>query len=360
MSENETPPTAPTTFGLPKEVYDSFDDDFNLVEGSVLDVKSKKTNDDQPPETKKTKPDDPPTDQTQKEQPDDKDKPENKDGEKPDELDEETPNESNSDDDLEDDQPTYDDQIQELLKLYDTDEKKQQLLADLPNHDKFFANNTKKSQDVAKLEKEVTAQKEKVETLLNRLGSNEIRNALDKMQENEEDFDEFLNQSDDWYNGKESNPVRMLINAFDKSSQQAISHKTELDVLAQEKADLALEKEVVAVQGIDQRYKVNSPELAELAKIADAERVTLKVAHEIRVGREAQTKSKEFEDRIAKLENELKDRNKEIRKLKQAPGYTPSSPDGSGKGTTKKVYDAPPADREELRKRMDETWDRVY
>lgn len=328
---------------IPEEVFNKFDDNLNVVDDKV---EPEKANDKTPPasvkepEVKKEpakEPEPKVEDEPPVEQP--------KETEESEET--STPDEST-------DEKTLDEQIQEILQSYDTDEKKQQLLEDLPNHEKFFTSITNKSKKLSEELKVAEQQRDKFNAMLDKLSGDKVEEALESIV-NDESLPDLLEQTDEWYG--EENPLRVLIETL--SSQPAKEMKAEIDALAEEKALIELEKEIVHIQGIDPRYN-EEEELTKLAETAEAFNVNLEGAHKILVGEESIEKAKEYESKIAKLQEDLKKRNKEIKKLKEAPGYRPPEPPSNGKGSTHKVYEEPAMNDAELKRRMSEAWDENF
>jgi len=295
---------------IPEEIFNRYDDKFNVIDGSDKEVPANANSETPPEKIEKTekKVDEPP----KKEQPEKTEKPVEKKKDGDEEESEPTPPDESTVD--EDEELSLDEKIQEILQSYDTDEKKQQLLEDLPNHEKFFASNTKKAQKLAEQEKELGKQREKLDTMLSELTSEKLDEALADIT-SDESLDDLLDQTDEWYADKDSNPLRTILETLTSQSvDSARALKSDFDALAEEKALVELEKEVVHVQGIDSRYK-DEEELSKLAETAEQFNTNLETAHKILVGEEATDKFKTYDDKIKKLQDDLKSRNKEIKKL---------------------------------------------
>jgi hypothetical protein len=196
------------------------------------------------------------------------------------------------------------------LSRFDNEELQGKFLKDLENYEKFMATNTQESM-------RVSDERKAIEALAKKLGSNDISEAV-KVVSELEDLQDFLTSSDDWYDGKEQNPIRKLVETLTASLKGNQEHAQELSVLDKEKANLALKQELLDLYEIDPNYK-DEKILDEVVRLADENGVNLATAHKIRLGVQAQAQVEQFNSQINSLNEKIKNLEKELKaKTKEA------------------------------------------
>ena len=198
---------------------------------------------------------------------------------------------------------TFNNQVIETLTRLDFSDKGKQekLLKDLENHEKFMASNTQEAMKIAQLSKQLgTDNIEQAVTALNEIKAKE-----------DNDFDEFLNQSDSWFDDKdakpENNPVRQLIEAITGSFDANKAYNGEVDLLSDERMNINLQQEILSVKIAHPDYN-QEEKLNELAEVADKHNTNLETAHLIMSGMNGQTEITSLNEKIVNLEKELKDK----------------------------------------------------
>jgi hypothetical protein len=264
----------------------------------------------------------------EKETPGDKDskeQPEGKEQEKPN-------SEGEGEGDSEDEEPpgpTFSDKVAKLISEKFADEGAQtKFLADLENYEKFMASNTTKAQDISN-------ERKKLDSLIEKLGAKEVQENIEAVL-GLDDLKDFLESADEWYGGAENNKIRFLIDALEGSSKEIKKYSSEKSALSEEKANLELEKEILAVQRLSKEYE--EPEkLQELGNLADKYGVDLATAHELRASnqraervKEMTTEKETLENEIKTLKSELKKRNKELSDAKAKIPVMDSGVNGKG------------------------------
>jgi len=213
-------------------------------------------------------------------------------------------------------EPTFNDQVVERLKKFEDAELQTQFLKDLDNYEKFMANNTQKAQAIAD-------ERKKLEMLVTELGVKDYQGMVDEILKLD-DLKDFLESADDWYSEHEGgNPFRKLVEHWKTSNDKVLKHVESKSVFEEERTALELEREVFAIQKLDDRYK-DTEMLVALGDLADQHGVDLKTAHKIWLADNLTSNVTELNDKIkamdkdkAALKKELKARNEELTELKK-------------------------------------------
>ena len=247
------------------------------------------------------------------------------------------------------DEEKYKSTVDQFLSEYDTPEKRQELLKDIENKNKFTASNTKKAMKIADERKQLDedirrleSNKKSLEELKSKLDPEKIEPILQNID------DEVLEYMDDWY-GESDNDIRHLIEHIKQSSED-VQEMTEAEKqLAEERSKLEFEKEILYIQSKDPKYK-EIENLTDLCKSADELNTSITEVFEQRTEKEAKealtNENITFKERIKSLEKELKELKSESKKPKPA-----KVPKGGGTDTVKK-----PVSQSEV---MKKSWDEI-
>jgi len=215
-------------------------------------------------------------------------------------------------------------QLLEISKKYDSPEKRNELLRDLDNRDKFWASVTQKSQSLA-------AEKKVFDDFIQGLTLPEIKNAFDDA--------ELMEALDDWYEGEEKNPFRKF--------PEILKHISAQERKAQEDFDRELDNQINQLKSIDKKYD-NFDEIVKLSKVADEKGINLLVAHELLQSNlkgnteinSLKSQVVEKDKTIEKLTNELKERNEELSKIRKSGKIEPIiKPGASGVPAKSEAFD---------------------
>ena len=229
---------------------------------------------------------------------------------------------------------SFADKVIERIEKFD-EEAQGQFLKDLEDWDKFTASNRQRSQDLAD-------QKRELENLVEKFGSDKLQTALKELMDSN-DIEDFLDSADEWYEGKDKNKIRNLVELLSASTPEIGKYKTEYDALAEERADFAVKKEIDALydlKGGDAYKDIDT--LQELGKLADQHGVDLATAHKIRMSdifpsqiAEKDTEISTLKKELRKIKAELKERNKKLtEKIKTESLETEVNSGISGKGVS--------------------------
>lgn len=240
------------------------------------------------------------------ENPEEKEKGE-KTGEKEKGVEEGEPEENENLDEGEDDlegEPDFRDLIIERIdKSFDSVEKKEQLLKDLENYEKFMASNTQKSQEIAELRRQA-------ESVLKKFDNDRLAKSLELLQQDEQDYEDFLKSTDEWFQEKESNPIRELIESVQANTEEVEKIKKESKEELEREAELKLREELIDLYALDHSYKDDMDKLDKLAELADKEGINLIQAHKLQ-------QAEQFTEEIASLKDQLKESTAKIKSLEK-------------------------------------------
>jgi len=210
----------------------------------------------------------------------------------------------------------FDFQKELIEKVYprfkDKDEESQrQFLADTTNYDKFMASNTQKSQELAEAKREH-------DNFVSKVGSGKTVEAYKALTSHPE-FQTFLDATDDFFDGKEINPVRKYFESLAEAVPKIEQHSKEQTALLEKQADLSLREELIDLYDIDKSYKGDEKRVNELADYAVKNAVTLIQAHNLLSAEKLATQVKTdtetiaaLNKKISNLEKEVKEKNKRL------------------------------------------------
>jgi len=209
----------------------------------------------------------------------------------------------------------FKEKIWKKLDAFDDEEKRATLLRDLENYEKFQAGNTNMRKALAN-----AGGKEAVEAL----------ETLSKI----EDINEVMESLDDWYDGKDKNPFRRLVDSLNAVAPKAKKQREDNERLSQQEMEIALEKEILSLRKIDPAIGDGSEDgnkrLAEIGELADARGVNLMTAFEIQQSGALRDTVKALKDDLSKARKELKERNAELVKLRETSLPGPGAVGGDG------------------------------
>ncbi|MFH1422383.1 MAG: hypothetical protein ABIH42_06695 [Planctomycetota bacterium] len=280
------------------------------------------------------------------------DKDSNKDTDKENPQETETSKEETEQPEGEEEEKTYKDlayeQIKEFIPDFETEKELRDYIESAKAGKNFTASATKKSQELAE-------ERKQFENFVDTIGGNKIQDAIEAVT-SLDDLDDILEQLDDWHEGKENNKFRTLIDVLSEKSKGITKHIEQKSALDEEKANLELEKEILAVQRLDSTYQ-DTQKLQELGNLADKYGVDLATAHELIQSNQRAARAKELEAEKETLSNELKEVKSELKKrnaeLTKAKAKIPKMDTGaSGKGATEYDFSTPSSGPDETEKRV--------
>ena len=291
---------------IPKEVYDSIDDETFEMEG----VEPSEELDGEPSDGDKSET----TTENQKEpESDEVDEPSDGQSDEAEDDEEEVQIEDISDIELADDEElVYEDEDGNETPLQD-------IVDDWNNDREWKRSNTEKAQSIAE-------EKSTFEDMVSRLSGDKVKEALA-----DEDFMEAV---DDYYEGKENNPLRHVeeLETYTEEEQNLLNEKVRLevekDIFSLQKTDKALEKEDNVQKLIDYASE-NGLRLPEAHKLMNYD----------------------------KISDELKTRTKELRSAKKSPKKKVEANEAKGKGIKTEGYEKEARDWDEARLRASKDWD---
>jgi len=206
----------------------------------------------------------------------------------------------------------------EKIAAFEDAESQDKFLKDLENYEKFHKTNTETQQ-------KLSSDRSILENFAKSIGVDKFQGIVQKVLDLD-DLDDFKESSDQWYDDKGENPVRELIEYLESYNKPIKEEAEKISATEKEREELALEKELFALQKIDERYQKleNIQALGDIAdKINNDGGVTLEIAHKLWKADNLDTKLSELDDQIkalkkdkSKLSKELKERNEEISQLK--------------------------------------------
>jgi hypothetical protein len=291
---------------IPKEVYDSIDDESFEMEG----VEPSEELDGEPSDGDKSET----TTEAQKEpESDEVDEPSDGQSDEAEDDEEEVQIEDISDIELADDEElVYEDE--------DGNETPLQAIVDDWNNDREWKkSNTEKAQSLAE-------EKTAFADMVSKLSGEKVKEALAD--------DDFMEAVDDYYEGKDKNPLRHVeeLETYTEEEQNLLNEKVRLevekDIFALQKTDKALEKEDNVQKLIDYASE-NGLRLPEAHKLMNYD----------------------------KISEELKTRTKELRSAKKSPKKKVEASEAKGKGIKTEGYEKEARDWDEARSRASKDWD---
>jgi len=290
---------------IPKEVYDSIDDETFEMEG----VEPSEELDGEPSDGDKSET----TTEAQKEpESDEVDEP--SDGQSDEAEDEEEVQiEDISDIELADDEElVYEDEDGNETPLQD-------IVDDWNNDREWKRSNTEKAQSIAE-------EKSTFEDMVSQLSGDKVKEALA-----DEDFMEAV---DDYYEGKENNPLRHVeeLETYTEEEQNLLTEKVRLEV----------EKDIFALQKVDTSLEKEA-NIQELIDYASENGLRLPEAHKLM--------------NYDKISDELKTRTKELKNAKKSPKKQVEASEAKGKGIKTEGYEKEARDWDEARSRASKDWD---
>jgi len=290
---------------IPKEVYDSIDDETFEMEG----VEPSEELDGEPSDGDKSET----TTEAQK-QPESDEVDEPSDGQSDEAEDEEEVQiEDISDIELADDEElVYEDEDGNETPLQD-------IVDDWNNDREWKRSNTEKAQSIAE-------EKSTFEDMVSQLSGDKVKEALA-----DEDFMEAV---DDYYEGKENNPLRHVeeLETYTEEEQNLLTEKVRLEV----------EKDIFALQKVDTSLEKEA-NIQELIDYASENGLRLPEAHKLM--------------NYDKISDELKTRTKELKNAKKSPKKQVEASEAKGKGIKTEGYEKEARDWDEARSRASKDWD---
>jgi len=199
--------------------------------------------------------------------------------------------------------------LETVETYYNTPEMRKQLLDDLGNHSKFWANVTQKSQSLA-------AEKKLFDEMCESLNYKEIKEFL-----SDKEFLETLDR--DWFNDGKENPLHKLPEIY-----KQISEKQQKEA---EDFDKQMDEQVDKLKSLDKKYE-DFDEIIKLADFADSFNISnLVKAHELRKSNlSGEDKINEMNTTLEKLKAELQERNNELSDVRKTGIIKPIKPGASG------------------------------
>ena len=298
---------------IPKEVYDSIDDETFEMEGvepsEMEGVEPSEELDGEPSDGDKSET----TTEAQKEpESDEVDEP--SDGQSDEaEGEEEVQTEYISNIDVADDEELVYEDVEGNDVPFDT------IIDDWENNRKWKKTNTEEAQSIAK-------EKSDFADMVSRLSGEKVKEALADV--------DFMEAVDDYYEGKDKNPLRHVeeLETYTEEEQNLLNEKVRLevekDIFALQKTDKALEKEE-NVQALIDYASENGLRLPEAHKLMNYD----------------------------KISDELKTRTKELRSAKKSPKKKVEASEAKGKGIKTEGYEKEARDWDEARSRASKDWD---
>lgn len=244
--------------------------------------------------------------------------------------------------------------LQEEIK--DLDEEDQEyfwndLEKGLNDRKGFVASVTRKSMDVSE-------QRRKVEALIEKINSDKVQEAI-KTVSQLEDYDDVMGTIDDWYDGKENNQIRKLVNLLQDVSPSIEKHSKDELAAIERQRDLDFREEILNLYELDPSYKKDLEKLKQVAKIADEMKPDLSTAHRIlkseAMESELRDKSKEvktLKDEVKKLKEELAKRNEQLEKKLSSESINTPPMGVLGKGVKEEDYAEPSSGFDETERRL--------
>ena len=230
------------------------------------------------------------------------------------------------------------------VPLKDVLENYTKTLKDHENDENWKKSNTEKSQalsdDRIALDTEKTEFDKKVSDYDAVISEINVEEAIKMIGD-----EDFLESTDEYYEGKDANPIRKIIKAVNGLSEKKV--KAENDSLVeQNKADTvrieAINADIKTIQDEDESYK-NQDKLDELAEYAGKHEVKLPIALKLMKHDAMTTENEKLTGEVEKLTKELKSRNDEITKMRKNPGYIEPVPDPVSSGPNGE-HESKPAD----------------
>ncbi|MCP4493198.1 MAG: hypothetical protein GY820_38740 [Gammaproteobacteria bacterium] len=209
------------------------------------------------------------------------------------------------------DELTFSEKVQDVIdaRIKDMDEDDQaDFLKDL---EKGLGDRMSFVTSVQQKSMETAEQRKQVDALTAKLSSDDVQAVIKAVLELD-DLGSFLSSADDWYADEDANPIRALIETLQDKGGKVLEHTDGEAKLSQREADIALQEEILDLYGIDPSYK-EIDKLKEVAAIADEHGISLKAAHQIRMGTALDGQLKEKDTEIDTLKKDLRKARKELK-----------------------------------------------
>ena len=312
MAEQLIEPEVNLDIAIPKEVYDSIDDETFEMEGvepSEGEEPSKEL-DGEPSDGDKSET----TTEDQKEtESSEADEPSDGHSDEAESDEEEVQIEDIGDIELADDEEL-------IWEDEDGNETPLQAIVDDWNNDREWKkSNTEKAQSIAE-------EKSAFADMVSQLSGDKVKEALA-----DEDFMEAV---DDYYEGKENNPLRHV--------EKLETYTEEEQTLLTEKVRLEVEKDIFALQKTDKSLE-KEENIQALIDYASENGLRLPEAHKLM--------------NYDKISDELKTRTQELKSAKKSPKKQVVAKEAKGKGIKTEGYEKKPRDWDEARQRASKDWD---
>jgi hypothetical protein len=312
MAQEITEPEVNLDIAIPKEVYDSIDDESFEMEGVEPSEEAEPTKelDGEPSDGDKSET----TTEAQKE-PESSEADEPSDGQSDDAEAEE---EEIQIEDIGDIELADDEEL--VWEDEDGNETPLEAIVDDWNNDREWKkSNTEKAQSVAE-------EKTAFADMVSRLSGDKVKEALA-----DEDFMEAV---DDYYEGKDKNPLRHV--------EELETYTVEEQNLLDEKVRLEVEKDIFSLQKTDKSLEKDD-NIQELIDYASENGLRLPEANKLM--------------NYDKISEELKTRTKELRSAKKSPKKQVEASEAKGKGIKTEGYEKEARDWDEARSRASKSWD---
>lgn len=207
------------------------------------------------------------------------------------------------------------------------------VLADHENDANWKKSNTDKSQKLANDQKELiddrTVFDQKVSDYDAVIAEANVEDAINAIKGKE-----FLESTDEYFDGKENNPIRKIVDAVTGLSAKQKKATADADVdEAKANAEVieAFNADYKAIQDGDEAYK-DTEKMDELVKFAEDNVVKLPIAKKMVEHGTLTKENKTLSDDIKKLTKELKERNEQVKTMKKNLGTVEGKPDKSAPG----------------------------
>lgn len=241
--------------------------------------------------------------------------------------------------------------LSELLDDY------KKVIEDHQNDENWRKTNTEKSQELS--DERTAFDKEKgdfenhVKDYDEKVGAMNIEDVIKAIK-----TDHFLGQTDDYFDGKENNPLRKVLEAVDGLQTKQETAKADAEAEETKYADnmaKAIQKDIDAIVKEDDSYK-DDKKMNELAKFAGENAIRFPIAKKVMEHATLTTANADLSTKVEKLTKELKERNEEVKRLREMPGVEDAilEPSEKSSGPGKERYSKQADSWEEAERRVNE------
>lgn len=249
----------------------------------------------------------------------------------------------------------------ETVPLSEIMDKYATVLSDHENDANWQKSNTDKSQQLAKDQKllidDRTVFDKTVSDYDSVIAEANVEEAIETIKGKD-----FLDTTDEYFEGKENNPIRKIVDAVTGLSAKQKKATADADVdEATAKAEMidAFNADYKAIQDGDEAYK-DTEKMDVLAKYAEDNVVKLPVAKKMMEHDTLTDENKNLTGDIKKLTKELKERNEQIKTMKKNLGDEEGKPHEQAPGPNGEEKDSKPAtsweeSRERAKKKLNIT-----